>query len=221
MLSNIKDHSKFNNANILAKKQEDNIIDLSFLDDGITLPFTLQQHKADNLTIYDATKGLSSKKEEGRGFGLPSTIKIISSMIQGELSIASRNAIYYKTYQNELSDNLNSSLVNGTLVSMRFDCTKLPNIFNHLGGNMTTKTINMYERYGDIIGLRYLAESIFDNIGDNIDEIVVDFDKVEFIGRSFTQEYIRQKKKQNAKIIEINASSYITNMIDWVVKTWK
>lgn len=74
-------------------------------------------------------------------------------MIQGELIIASRNAIYYKTYQNELSDNLNSSLVNGTLVSMRFDCTKLPNyIFNHLGGNMTTKTINMYERYGDIIG---------------------------------------------------------------------
>ena len=153
MLSNIKDHSKFNNAYILAKKQEDNIIDLSFLDDGITLPFTLQQHKEDNLTIYDATKGLSSKKEEGRGFGLPSTIKIISSMIQGELIIASRNAIYYKTYQNELSDNLNSSLVNGTLVSMRFDCTKLPNyIFNHLGGNMTTKTINMYERYGDIIG---------------------------------------------------------------------
>lgn len=46
---------------------------------------------------------------------------------------------------------------------------------------MTTKTINMYERYGDIIGLRYLAESIFDNIGDNIDEIVVDFDKVEFM----------------------------------------
>ena len=45
MLSNIKDHSKFNNAYILAKKQEDNIIDLSFLDDGITLPFTLQQHK--------------------------------------------------------------------------------------------------------------------------------------------------------------------------------
>ncbi len=86
---------------------------------------------------------------------------------------------------------------------------------------MTTKTINMYERYGDIIGLRYLAESIFDNIGDNIDEIVVDFDKVEFIGRSFKQEYIRQKKKQNAKIIEINASSSITNMINWVVKTWK
>ncbi|MEE3324843.1 MAG: hypothetical protein VZR33_05860 [Methanosphaera sp.] len=130
MLSNIKDHSKFNNAYLLAKKQEDNIIDLSFLDDGITLPFTLQQHKEDNLTIYDATKGLSSKKEEGRGFGLPSTIKIISSMIQGELIIASRNAIYYKTYQNELSDNLNSSLVNGTLVSMRFDCTKLPNIYS-------------------------------------------------------------------------------------------
>lgn len=129
MLSNIKDHSKFNNAYILAKKQEDNIIDLSFSDDGITLPFTLQQHKEDNLTIYDATKGLSSKKEEGRGFGLPSTIKIISSMIQGELIIASRNAIYYKTYQNELSDNLNSSLVNGTLVSMRFDC-KLLNIYS-------------------------------------------------------------------------------------------
>lgn len=50
-------------------------------------------------------------------------------MIQGELIIASRNAIYYKTYQNELSDNLNSSLVNGTLVSMRFDC-KLLNIYS-------------------------------------------------------------------------------------------
>jgi len=59
---------------------------------------------------------------------------------------------------------------------------------------MTTKTINMYERYGDIIGLRYLAESIFDNIGDNIDEIVVDFDKVVHRKKFHTRIYKTKKE---------------------------
>ena len=86
---------------------------------------------------------------------------------------------------------------------------------------MVSKTINMYKEYGSIIGLRYLAESIFEDIDDNTDEIIVDFDKVEFIGRSFTQEYIRQKKKQNAKIIEVNRCNDIIQMFDWVIKTWK
>ncbi len=61
---------------------------------------------------------------------------------------------------------------------------------------MTTKTINIFSKYGNIIGIRRLAESIFDDIDEANTEIIVDFDKVEFIGRSFTQEYIRQKKSR-------------------------
>ena len=130
MLSNIDDHSNFDNAYVLAKKLDENIIDLCFLDDGVSIPSTLNQLKEDNLTIYDTTKGLSSKKEEGRGFGLPSTIKIMSTFEKGEILIASRNAIYFKTNDNELSDNLNSNLIEGTLVSLRFNSTMLPNIYS-------------------------------------------------------------------------------------------
>ena len=86
---------------------------------------------------------------------------------------------------------------------------------------MTTKKINIFEEYGKIIGIRRLAESIFQDVDEDTDEIIVDFDKVEFIGRSFTQEYIRQKKKQTAKITEINLSDNNTKMIEWVLRTWK
>ena len=86
---------------------------------------------------------------------------------------------------------------------------------------MIIKTINVFEKYGGIIGMRYFAESIFDDVGDDVDKVIVDFDNVEFIGRSFTQEYVRQKKKQNAEIIEANANEFIIKMIEWVMDTWK
>jgi len=86
---------------------------------------------------------------------------------------------------------------------------------------MTTKTINIFSKYGNIIGIRRLAESIFDDIDEANTEIIVDFDKVEFIGRSFTQEYIRQKKKQTATVKEVNLSDDNQKMMDWVIRTWK
>ncbi len=45
MLSNIDDHSNFDNAYVLAKKLDENIIDLCFLDDGVSIPSTLNQLK--------------------------------------------------------------------------------------------------------------------------------------------------------------------------------
>ena len=86
---------------------------------------------------------------------------------------------------------------------------------------MTTQTVNVFEKYGGIIGVRYLAESIFEDIEEDTDEIIVDFDNVEFFGRAVTQEYIRQKKKQNAKILEVNMCDNVKKMIEWVVDTWR
>ncbi|MBE6494243.1 MAG: arginase family protein [Methanosphaera stadtmanae] len=80
-------------------------------------------------------------------------------------------------------------------------------------------TINMYEKYDDIINIRSKAENIFDNIPKNTTEVCIDFKNIAFMGRSFTQEYYRQIKDKNIKVIEINKNKDIDAMIKAVFKS--
>ncbi len=43
-------------------------------------------------------------------------------------------------------------------------------------------------------------------------EIILDFDKVEFISRSCADEYLKQKKLSTKKIVEANMSNEVYNM---------
>lgn len=79
-------------------------------------------------------------------------------------------------------------------------------------------TIKMHEKYGDIINIRSKAEHIFDNIPKNTKEVIIDFENIVFMGRSFTQEYYRQIKDKNIKVIEINKNNDIDAMIKAVFK---
>lgn len=78
--------------------------------------------------------------------------------------------------------------------------------------------IKMFEKYGGVINIRSKAETVFDEVPSGATEIIVDFDNVEFIGRSFTQEYRRRKEKINIPVTEINMNDIVSEMIKVVFK---
>lgn len=83
-------------------------------------------------------------------------------------------------------------------------------------------SIKLYEKFGKILNIRSSAEDIFIDIPADVDEIIIDFDKIEFIGRSFAQEYYRQLKNyDNFKISEINKCEDVAKMIKVVFESAK
>lgn len=86
---------------------------------------------------------------------------------------------------------------------------------------MDNVIIDLEKRYNSNLWRRYAAESIFDNLENNKSEIVVDFKNIEFIGKSFAQEYVYQKDQLNNEVIEINKSDFVENMLNIVYNSFK
>ena len=63
-----------------------------------------------------------------------------------------------------------------------------------MGICLVEKKINIAD-FGEVLLIRSMAENIFNDMDEDVDKIIVDFEGVEFMGRSFTQEYYRQRKK--------------------------
>ena len=69
------------------------------------------------------------------------------------------------------------------------------------------------------LSLRYNADLIFDSIDKSKEkEIVLDFSDINFMSRSFAQQYLLRKKKSSKKVIEKNAPQVVTKMFDVVKK---
>ena len=128
LVDNIYEHSKFTNALIMGQKyQEREFIELTFFDNGITIPGTYKNQGltfTDNEALYQATCGLSTKGEE-RGRGLRYTIGAVTQGLAGEILIASGKAAIYKSLNIlPLGSTLSFEFVKeppfkGTLISMR------------------------------------------------------------------------------------------------------
>lgn len=96
LVSNIYDHSAAQAAYVMAQYYPTSgVMEVCFLDDGSSIPGTLgrglgvayppeEHHQA----ILDAIGGMSSKGGSERGYGLPSSIKIITAL-GGEVLIVS------------------------------------------------------------------------------------------------------------------------------------
>jgi len=66
------------------------------------------------------------------------------------------------------------------------------------------------------LGMRSTAEDFFNSLNTNVDEIVIDFDNVDFMSRSFAQEYVYQKRKVDVKIVEKNTKGIVKDMLNTV-----
>ena len=53
---------------------------------------------------------------------------------------------------------------------------------------------------------------------DNVSKVVMNFKGVEFMGRSFAQEYLNQKNKAPFEIVEINVPNEVQNMFNIILK---
>ena len=75
--------------------------------------------------------------------------------------------------------------------------------------------INLEKKFARKLGMRTTAIKLFNDLENEI-EVKLDFKNVEFMSRSFAQEYVYQKDHANVKIIEINMSDFIKELLEVV-----
>ena len=68
------------------------------------------------------------------------------------------------------------------------------------------------------LGLRNKIEELYINIDKNVSKVVMNFSGVEFMGRSFAQEYLNQKNKASFEVVEVNMSEDVQMLFDIILE---
>lgn len=68
------------------------------------------------------------------------------------------------------------------------------------------------------LGSRIQIEKLYQSIPNNISKVVMNFEGIEFIGRSFAQEYLNQKNKSLFEVVEINVPDDVQKMFDIILE---
>jgi hypothetical protein len=76
--------------------------------------------------------------------------------------------------------------------------------------------ISLEKKFAKKLGMGATAQKLFDNFDENSSDIILDIENIEFISRSFAQEYIYKKNKSKANVREINMSNFVKDMLDAV-----
>ncbi|MEA1907478.1 MAG: ATP-binding protein [Euryarchaeota archaeon] len=141
LIDNVYEHSEFSTARVMAQKYiNKRFVEISILDDGISIPGCFEKHDAhfsdDCIAIASAINGKSTK-DDGRGFGLGSSVKLYVDGLCGELLLVSRNGALYKNRDKELKYNTgNAYQLHGTLISIRvpYPVLQIDNIYDYIDG---------------------------------------------------------------------------------------
>ncbi len=83
---------------------------------------------------------------------------------------------------------------------------------------MSELKIILESEIGRDLGQRSKIEEIFNNIDSNVTRVIMDFTNVEFMGRSFAQEYLNQKHFATFEVIEENVPQDVQKMFDTILK---
>jgi len=79
------------------------------------------------------------------------------------------------------------------------------------------RRISIYKLSSVALSTRPLADEFFNKIKKyREDELTVDFKNVEFMSRSFADQYIRLKSEDNYKIKEINKNEEVKEILEFV-----
>ena len=125
LTDNIYQHSNFENSYVMCQAYKTKgYVELSFIDDGISIPGNFEKHKigfeGDWNAISLAVSGWSTKDDYERGTGLRSSLRIYCEGAEAEAMIVSRNGIYYKKSQKTQLYRLDDQQkFPGTLISIR------------------------------------------------------------------------------------------------------
>jgi hypothetical protein len=130
LVDNIDQHSSFTSASVMAQYfPNKDFVDIGVVDNGISIPGIFENHNIhfsnDSEAISNAINGVSTKKEEGRGFGLSSSSRIAVEALNGDCYFISRRGIVHidskgfrKLYK------LQNQVFRGTIVYFRFKAPK-------------------------------------------------------------------------------------------------
>lgn len=85
---------------------------------------------------------------------------------------------------------------------------------------MSTININLEEKFSKKLGVGPTAKMLFQEI-NQYSFATLDFNNIEFVSRSFAQEYIFQKHNSSVKIDEINMPDSIKQLLEVVEEDFK
>ncbi len=85
---------------------------------------------------------------------------------------------------------------------------------------MTEYTLRLIDICPKKLGAGPTAKKIFNEI-NNYEEVVLNFEDIEFMSRSFAQEYAVQKYYSQSKITEINMDSSIKKLLEVIQKDFE
>lgn len=85
---------------------------------------------------------------------------------------------------------------------------------------MNSVEINLEKVFAKKLGMRTTAIKLFQDLEDKTDAIL-NFEDIEFMSRSFAQEYVYQKHNSNVHIIEANMSSFIKGLLEVVEEDYR
>lgn len=85
---------------------------------------------------------------------------------------------------------------------------------------MTQIEINLSNRYKNKLGIGPTAKKIFQE-AEGYDEVILNFENIEFMSRSFAQEYVFQKYNSKPKVIETNMNENIEELLKLVTEEYE
>ena len=85
---------------------------------------------------------------------------------------------------------------------------------------MATVEINLEKTFAKKLGLGTTAMKLFQDL-EGETEVILDFKDIEFMSRSFAQEYVYQKHNSKVHIIESNMSDFVKGLLDVVQKDYE
>lgn len=85
---------------------------------------------------------------------------------------------------------------------------------------MNAVEINLEKTFAKKLGMRTTAKKLFNDL-ENETEAILNFKDIEFMSRSFAQEYVYQKHNSKVHIIESNMSDFIKGLLEVVEEDYK
>ena len=83
---------------------------------------------------------------------------------------------------------------------------------------MSEIEIILKKEIGSDLGSRQKIDKLFKNINENVSKVVMNFEGVEFMGRSFAQEYLNRKHFASFEVVEKNMSEDIKKMFEIILE---
>lgn len=83
---------------------------------------------------------------------------------------------------------------------------------------MSEIEVFLKKEIGPDLGSRQKIEELYKSISDDVSKVIMNFEGIEFMGRSFAQEYLNRKHVASFEVSEKNMPDDIEKMFEIILK---